>query len=84
MTGHAGSSVSTVSGMKAATTCWAKRTARRSRSSATGRFPAGIVFEAFNNIGGLNQNVLVILNDNKMSICPRTGGFAKLRSTSAA
>jgi 1-deoxy-D-xylulose-5-phosphate synthase len=42
-----------------------------------GAFVSGIVFEALNNIGGMNQNVLVILNDNKMSICPRTGGLAQ-------
>ena len=34
------------------------------------------MFEALNNIGGLKQNLLVILNDNKMSICPRVGGVA--------
>jgi 1-deoxy-D-xylulose-5-phosphate synthase len=42
-----------------------------------GALPSGIVFEAFNNIGGMGQNMMVILNDNKMSICPRTGGLAK-------
>ena len=42
-----------------------------------GAFPCGMVSEAFNNITGMDQDVLVILNDNKMSICPRTGGFAK-------
>jgi 1-deoxy-D-xylulose-5-phosphate synthase len=34
------------------------------------------VFEALNNIGGLAQDLLVVLNDNKMSICPRVGGVA--------
>ena len=29
-----------------------------------------------NNAGGLKKNLLVILNDNKMSICPRVGGLA--------
>jgi deoxyxylulose-5-phosphate synthase len=43
-----------------------------------GAFPSGIVFEAFNNIAGMAQNVLVVLNDNKMSICPRTGGLARI------
>src|SRR5207302_4333568 len=42
-----------------------------------GALPSGIVFEALNNIGGMGQNLMVILNDNKMSICPRTGGLAK-------
>ena len=30
-----------------------------------------------NNAGGLEKNLLVILNDNKMSICPRVGGLAQ-------
>ena len=30
-----------------------------------------------NNAGGLKKNLLVILNDNKMSICPRVGGLAE-------
>src|SRR5262249_49980855 len=29
-----------------------------------------------NNAGGLGKKLLVILNDNKMSICARTGGLA--------
>src|SRR5439155_18521599 len=41
-----------------------------------GALPSGIVFEALNNAGGLGKNLLVILNDNKMSICPRVGGLA--------
>src|SRR4029078_12317126 len=41
-----------------------------------GAFPSGIVFEAMNNAGGLKKPFLVILNDNKMSICPRVGGLA--------
>src|SRR5437870_4122539 len=42
-----------------------------------GALPSGIVFEALNNAGGLGKNLLVILNDNKMSICPRVGGLAQ-------
>ncbi len=29
-----------------------------------------------NNAGGLRKKLLIILNDNKMSICPRVGGLA--------
>src|SRR5947209_1252519 len=42
-----------------------------------GALPSGIVFEAFNNAGELNRNLLVILNDNAMSICPRVGAMAR-------
>jgi 1-deoxy-D-xylulose-5-phosphate synthase len=42
-----------------------------------GAFASGIVFEAMNNAGGLKKNLTVILNDNKMSICPRVGALAE-------
>ena len=41
-----------------------------------GAFPSGIVHEALNNAGGMKEKLLVILNDNRMSICPRVGGLA--------
>ena len=30
-----------------------------------------------NHAGGLKKNLIVVLNDNKMSICPRVGGLAE-------
>jgi 1-deoxy-D-xylulose-5-phosphate synthase len=42
-----------------------------------GALPSGIVFEALNNAGDLGKNLLVILNDNAMSICPRVGAMAR-------
>ena len=75
MTGHAGCSVSTVSGLKSGDDLLG-RDNHAVAVIGDGAFPSGIVWEALNNIGGMRQNVLVILNDNKMSICPRTGGLA--------
>jgi 1-deoxy-D-xylulose-5-phosphate synthase len=76
VTGHAGASVSTISGLKAGDELLGE-----SRHAVAvigdGALPCGMVFEAFNNIAGLNQDVLVVLNDNKMGICPRTGGLAQ-------
>src|SRR5437870_993772 len=77
MTGHAGCSVSAISGLKAADDLLGHTDRHAVAVIGDGALPSGIVFEAFNNIGGMGQNVLVILNDNKMSICPRTGGAAK-------
>jgi 1-deoxy-D-xylulose-5-phosphate synthase len=77
MTGHAGSSVSTVAGLKAADDLKGETDRHAVAVIGDGAFVSGIVFEALNNIAGMNQNVLVILNDNKMSICPRTGGLAQ-------
>lgn len=76
MTGHAGSSVSTVSGLRSGDDLQGDRERRAVAVIGDGAFPSGIVFEALNNISGLNQNVLIVLNDNKMSICPRVGGMA--------
>jgi 1-deoxy-D-xylulose-5-phosphate synthase len=77
MTGHAGCSVSTISGLKAADDLLGRTDRKAVAVIGDGALPSGIVFEAFNNIGGMGQDVLVILNDNKMSICPRTGGLAQ-------
>jgi 1-deoxy-D-xylulose-5-phosphate synthase len=77
MTGHAGCSVSTVSGLKAADDLLGNTDRHAVAVIGDGALPSGIVWEAFNNIGGMKQNTLVVLNDNKMSICPRTGGVAQ-------
>ncbi len=76
MTGHAGASVSTVLGMKSGDDLMGESDRRAVAVIGDGAFPSGIVYEALNNIGGLKKKVLVILNDNKMSICPRVGGVA--------
>ncbi|MBA3314497.1 MAG: 1-deoxy-D-xylulose-5-phosphate synthase [Planctomycetota bacterium] len=78
MTGHAGSSVSTVLGLKAADDILRAKENRKSVAViGDGALPSGIVFEAFNNAAGMNKDLLVILNDNKMGICPRVGGLAE-------
>lgn len=77
VTGHAGASVSTISGLKAGDDLLGETDRHAVAVIGDGALPSGMVFEAFNNIAGLNQNCLVVLNDNKMGICPRTGGLAK-------
>jgi 1-deoxy-D-xylulose-5-phosphate synthase len=77
MTGHAGASVSTISGLRAGDELLGHADRHAVAVIGDGALPSGIVFEAFNNISGLKQNVLVVLNDNKMGICPRTGGLAR-------
>jgi 1-deoxy-D-xylulose-5-phosphate synthase len=37
----------------------------------------GMAFEALNNAGISNENMTIILNDNKMSISPNVGGVSK-------
>ena len=40
-----------------------------------GSMSAGLAFEALNNAGAMNTNLLVILNDNDMSISPPVGAL---------
>lgn len=77
MTGHAGCSVSTVLGLKAGDDLLNQGDRRSVAVIGDGALPSGIVFEAMNNAAGLKKDLLVILNDNKMGICPRVGGLAQ-------
>nr|VFJ62857.1 MAG: 1-deoxy-D-xylulose-5-phosphate synthase [Candidatus Kentron sp. FW] len=81
--GHAGTSISAALGMAIA----AEREDRHRRIVAVigdGALTAGMAFEALNHAGELHTNLLVILNDNDMSISPNVGAlsnyFAKVLS----
>src|SRR5437868_12647657 len=76
MTGHAGCAPSTALGLKAGDDQVGHPERHSVAVIGDGAFPSGIVFEALNNAAGLRKKFLVILNDNKMSICPRVGGLA--------
>jgi 1-deoxy-D-xylulose-5-phosphate synthase len=76
MTGHAGASVSTVLGLKAGDDLLGEDR-RAVAVLGDGALPSGIVFEAMNNAAGLKKDMVVVLNDNKMGICPRVGGLAQ-------
>jgi 1-deoxy-D-xylulose-5-phosphate synthase len=77
MTGHAGCSVSSILGLKTGDDLLGEGSRRAVAVIGDGALPSGIVFEAMNNAAGLDKNLLVILNDNKMGICPRVGGLAR-------
>ncbi len=77
MTGHAGCSVSTALGLKSGDDLHGQKMRKSVAVIGDGAFPSGIVFEALNNAGELNSDLLVVLNDNKMSICPRVGSVAR-------
>jgi 1-deoxy-D-xylulose-5-phosphate synthase len=77
MTGHAGSSVSTALGLASGDELLRAADGRHSVAViGDGAFPSGVVFEALNNARRQSKKLLVILNDNRMSICPRVGGVA--------
>src|SRR6266478_1393899 len=77
MTGHAGCSTSTSLGLKVGDELMGHPERYSVAVIGDGALPSGIVFEALNNAGHLNRKLLVILNDNQMSICPRVGALAK-------
>lgn len=75
--GHSSTSISAALGMMVA-----KRQQQRDKDSHTvavigdGAMTAGMAFEALNHAGHLDDNVLVILNDNNMSISNNVGGLS--------
>src|ERR1700736_3172806 len=77
MTGHAGCSVSCALGLKVGDDLLGHGDRHSVAVIGDGALPSGIVFEALNNAGGLRKNLLVILNDHEMSICPRVGALAR-------
>ncbi len=77
MTGHAGCSISCGLGLKTGDELLGREDRHTVVVIGDGALPSGIAYEALNNAGGLRKNLLVILNDNQMSICPRTGGLAQ-------
>lgn len=73
--GHSSTSISAVLGMMLA----ARMQDQDHHSIAVigdGAMTAGIAFEALNHAGHLDENVLVILNDNNMSISKNVGGLS--------
>ncbi|MEM9187462.1 MAG: 1-deoxy-D-xylulose-5-phosphate synthase [Planctomycetota bacterium] len=77
VTGHAGASVSTVAGLASGDQLMRDDEGRWSVAViGDGAFPSGVVYEALCNIKPVGKRTLIVLNDNKMSICPRVGGMA--------
>lgn len=76
-TGHAGSSVATALGLASGDDLARREDDRWSVAViGDGAFPSGVVYEALNNAKLSGRRLLVVLNDNEMSICPRVGGVA--------
>ena len=75
VTGHAGASVATAVGLRSGDDLMG-RDNYTVAVIGDGAFPSGPVYEAINNAGELKSKMLVVLNDNEMSICPRVGGVA--------
>ena len=73
--GHSSTSISAALGMAIAAQ---KQNSNRKVVAiiGDGAMTAGMAFEALNHAGSLDANLLVILNDNDMSISPNVGGLS--------
>ena len=75
--GHASNSISAALGMAVA----AKKTGDDKRKVVAiigdGAMSGGLAFEGLNNVSESDNNILIILNDNKISIDRSVGGFKK-------
>jgi len=78
LTGHAGCSISCGLGLRVGDELLGEGDRHTVVVIGDGALPSGIAYEAMNNAGGLKKKLLIILNDNKMSICPRVGGLAQM------
>ena len=73
--GHSSTSISAALGMAIAATL--NNSPRRVIAViGDGAMTAGQAFEALNHAGTLDANLLVVLNDNEMSISPNVGGMS--------
>ena len=73
-TGHAGTSISAALGIAKARDLMGQNF-NVIALIGDGSFNNGLVYEAFNSLKPLNTNILVILNDNGMSISPTVGSM---------
>ena len=67
---HAGTSVSAASGFAVARDLSDSKNNRVIAVVGDGAMSAGMIYEALNNVGGMHTRLIVILNDNDMSIAP--------------
>ena len=74
--GHASSSVSTALGMARARTLQ-KQDYHVIAVMGDGAMTGGLAYEGLNDAGESNEPLIVILNDNGMSITPNVGGISK-------
>jgi 1-deoxy-D-xylulose-5-phosphate synthase len=74
--GHSSTSISAALGMAIGRLRAASRSVASWQSSAMARSAPGMAFEALNHAGSMDVDMLVILNDNDMSISENVGAFS--------
>jgi 1-deoxy-D-xylulose-5-phosphate synthase len=78
-TGHSSTSISAALGMTLGKALQQKNH-RVIAVIGDGSMTAGLAFEALNHAGHLDKNLIVILNDNEMSISPNVGALSSFLS----
>lgn len=76
--GHSSTSISAALGMAAAAELKRDPAQQLIAVIGDGALTAGQAFEALNHAGDLKANILVILNDNNMSISPNVGALSTM------
>ena len=74
--GHAGTSISTATGMARGASLVGDKTRRVVAVVGDASIVNGVAFEGLNQAGTLKRQLLVVLNDNSMGIAPTQGGMA--------
>jgi 1-deoxy-D-xylulose-5-phosphate synthase len=74
--GHSSTSISSAIGLAKAKTLKGEK-GKVIAIIGDGALTGGLAYEALNNSGNENSNLIVILNDNNMSISPNVGAMAK-------
>ncbi|MCK9375025.1 MAG: 1-deoxy-D-xylulose-5-phosphate synthase [Syntrophobacterales bacterium] len=78
-TGHSSTSISAALGIASAR-CLKRERHKVIAVIGDGSMTAGIAFEGLNNAGDLNKDLIVVLNDNGMSIAPNVGAMSSFFS----
>jgi 1-deoxy-D-xylulose-5-phosphate synthase len=78
-TGHAGTSISSAMGI-AEGKCIKDERAKVVAIIGDGSLSAGLAFEGMNQAGSLSRDLIVVLNDNEMSISPNVGALSSYLS----
>jgi len=75
--GHASTSVSYAVGLKEAMRRGAGEDGKVVAVIGDGALTGGVAFEALHNAGGLEEPIVIVLNDNGMSIAPNVGALSR-------
>ncbi len=73
--GHSSTSISATLGMAVASAIKDEKDKQHIAVIGDGAMTGGLAFEAMNHAGVANSNILIILNDNNMSIDPNVGAL---------